>query len=126
MHAIILIHLFLRYSEEIRLKGRRSTMNPTNAAHEVLLREGYGSSESFVTHYALIIALSKIDQYQAECDLYSEKYGMNAESLEGDLRKVKGAEDFEKEEDLEDWEFAMDALKWWQKKADELKASRTD
>jgi hypothetical protein len=100
-------------------------MNPTNAAQEVLLREGYVSSENFINNFALIIAVSKIDQYQAECDLFREKYGMNAEELEGDLRKVKGAEDFEKEEDLEDWGFALDALKWWQKKADELKASRT-
>jgi hypothetical protein len=98
-------------------------MNPTNAAHEVLLKEGYVSSDSFVNDYALIIAISKIDRYKAECDFFREKYGMNAGDLESVLHKVKGEEDFEKEEDLEDWEFALDALKWWQQKADELKAS---
>jgi len=34
------------------------------------------------------------------------------------LRAKKGSEDFEKEEDLDDWEFAEAALRWWSEKAD--------
>jgi hypothetical protein len=101
-------------------------MNPSRTAGEILSKEGYTSPEHFVRDSALLIALSKIDQYRAECDLFKEKYRMELEDLEAGLRKTKGVEDFEKEEDLEDWEFALVALKWWQEKADELRASKAD
>lgn len=39
------------------------------------------------------------------------------------FRQIKGEENFEKEEDLDDWEFAFNALKWWDKKANELRIS---
>ena len=100
-------------------------MNSTHSAREILFKEGYTSPEHFIRDSALIIALSKIDQYKAECDSYKEKYGMEMEELEVILHKKKGAEDFEKEEDLEDWEFAVHAVRWWQEKADELRASKT-
>lgn len=37
------------------------------------------------------------------------------------LHAVKGKEDFEKENDLEDWEFVCNALIWWE---DKLRALR--
>jgi len=101
-------------------------MNPSRTAEEILSKEGYTSPNDFVRDSALLIALSKIDQYQAECDLLKEKYGMELEELEARLHKIKGTEDFEKEEDLEDWEFALSAVKWWREKADELRASKAD
>ncbi len=48
------------------------------------------------------------------------------EELKAVLHKDKGSEDFEKEENLEDWEFAVQAVRWWQEKADELRASEAD
>jgi len=41
--------------------------------------------------------------------------------LNSNIHNVKGKEDFQKEEDLEDWEFANKALKWWEKKLKELR-----
>ena len=98
-------------------------MNSSNVAREILFKEGYTSSESFIRDSALIIALSKIEQYKAECDSYKGKYGMEMEELKAILHKDKGSEDFKKEEDIEDWEFAVQAVRWWQEKADELRAS---
>jgi hypothetical protein len=101
-------------------------MNLSHTAGEILSKVGYTSAEHFVRDSALLIALSKIDQYKAECDLFRERYGMELEELEATLRKTRGMEDFGKEEDLEDWEFAFSAVKWWQEKADELRASKAD
>ena len=78
-------------------------MKPSNSAREILFKEGYSSPENFIRDSALIIALSRIDQYEAECDSFKGKYGMEMEELEAILHKDKGAEDFEKEEDFEDW-----------------------
>lgn len=100
-------------------------MNVSRSAHEILLREGYESLGSFIHDSVLIIALSKIDQYEAECDLFAGKHGMSLEDLESILHKDRGSEDFEKEEDLEDWEFAVHAVKWWKERADELRTSQT-
>jgi len=102
---------------------RVKKMNASNIAREILFKEGYTSSESFIRDSALIIALSKIDQYKAECDSFKGKYGIEMEELKAALHKNKGSEDFEKEENLEDWEFAVQAVRWWQEKADELRAS---
>jgi hypothetical protein len=101
-------------------------MDLSHTTAEILSKEGYTSPEHFVRDSALLIALSKIDRYKAECDFFKQKYGMELEDLEADLRKVKGMEDFKKEEDLEDWEFASGALKWWQEKVDELRSSKAD
>ncbi len=95
-------------------------MDVAEAAKEVLLKEGYFSGERLIRDQALLIALSKIEQYKAECDYYEHKYGSLIDDFEAALRAERGKEDFQKEEDLDDWEFASAALKWWTGKADEL------
>lgn len=100
-------------------------MNANNCANEIFFKEGYGSFENFMFDSALIIALSKIDQYEAESDLYKDKYGMDIKNFENELHKKKGSEDFKKEEDFEDWEFSTHAVKWWKERADELRATKT-
>jgi len=87
---------------------------------EILVGEGYSSPDELIRDWALITALSKVEQYRAECEFFRRKYGMELEEFESLLRERKGQEDFEKEEDLEDWEFAASALKWWEKKLKEL------
>ena len=98
-------------------------MTATNAANEILIKEGYLTQEAFIKDSALIIALSKIEQYQAECDFFNHKHNMEVKEFEQHLHQEKGMEDFKKEEDLEDWEFTLSALKWWKEKANELRIS---
>ncbi len=98
-------------------------MDTLDTAKEILFKEGYGFPDRFIQDCALMIALSKIEQYRSECDFFEHKHLMKLEIFESSLRQIKEEEDFEREEDLDDWEFAFNALKWWEKKADELRIS---
>jgi len=94
-----------------------------NVSKEVLFKEGYGSTDEFIRDWALIMALSRLEQYRAENDFFEKKYEMNLEEFESFLHKEKGKEDFEKEEDIEDWEFSLNALRWWEEKIRELQSA---
>jgi len=91
-----------------------------DSINEVLLREGYGSPHALIKDWALIVALSKLEKYRAECDFFQKKYGTTLEDFEAQLHRERGQEDFEKEDDINDWEFSLEALKWWEKKIKEL------
>ena len=91
-----------------------------DSLNEVIFREGYGSPTALMKEWALIVALSKVEQYKVECDFFQKKYGMTMEDFESRLRGERGREDFEKEDDMNDWEFSLEALKWWEKKIKEL------
>jgi len=91
-----------------------------NSLNEVLLREGYDSPHALMKDWALIVALSKVEQYRADCDFFQKKHGMTMEAFESHLHRETGSEDFEKEDDINDWEFSLEALKWWEKKIKEL------
>lgn len=99
-------------------------MNREDSVEEVLRREGYGSSDDFMRDWALILALSKLDQYRAEIGLFEKKYRMTFEEFESLLHSKKGEEDFHKEEDVEDWEFSLNALNWWEGKIEELRSAQ--
>jgi|GEM_PF-1281265 hypothetical protein len=92
-------------------------MDTLNIAKEILFKEGYGFTDRVIQDCALMLALSKIEQYRSECDFFEHKYSMKLEQFGYVLRQTKGEENFEKEEDLDDWEFAFNALKWWEQKA---------
>ncbi len=90
------------------------------ALTEVLFEEGYDSSEELIRDWTLMMALSRLEQYQAECEFFERKYNMTLEEFEHLAHEQKGQEDFEQEEDIEDWEFSAQALNWWQAKVEEL------
>jgi hypothetical protein len=92
-----------------------------NAVEDILLKEGYTSAESLIKDTSYLFALARIEQYKAECEFYENKYRTKVKKFEQSLHKKVGKEDFQKEEDLEDWEFAVAALAWWTEKAKELK-----
>lgn len=90
------------------------------ALTEVLLKEGYASSNELVRDWTLLIALSKLEQYQAEREFFEKKYNAPFEQVEQQVHQTRNQEDFAQEAELEDWEFAISALKWWQGKVEEL------
>jgi len=92
----------------------------------VLFREGYDSSKAFIRDWALLVFLSRVEQYRAECDFFQKKYGMRMEEFKSYLHKESGGEDFKKEDDINDWEFSIKALKWWEKKIKELQDVTAD
>lgn len=63
----------------------------------------------------LLFVLSKIDQYKGEKEFFQSKYKKDFNIVEQEAHSVKGKEDFEIEEDLEDWEFAIKSLEYWEK-----------
>jgi len=63
----------------------------------------------------LLFVLSKIDQYKGEKDFFENKYKKDFNEVEQEVHSIKGKEDFKLEEDLEDWEFAIKSLQYWEK-----------
>ena len=91
-------------------------MQPANIIKDILLEDGYASSEDLVKDWSRLVVLSRIEQYRAEKEAFEQKYGASVSEFEKELHARKGGEDFAKEEDLEDWEFACRALTWWEDK----------
>lgn len=87
---------------------------------EVFLEEGYASVDELFRGWALMTALAKQDQYRAECERFEQKYGVSFDELESSIHATKGQEAFDTEDDLVDWEFALQALTWWRAKVEEL------
>jgi hypothetical protein len=94
-----------------------------NASTQVLLEDGYRSTDEVFRGWALMTAMSKLEQYRAECESLAKKHGQTLVEFESTAHAVKGCEDFGAEEDLEDWEFAAQALAWWQAKIEELRGA---
>ena len=94
-----------------------------NATTQVLLEDGYRSTDEVFRGWALMTAMSKLEQYRAECESLAKKHGQTLAEFEVQAHAVKGREDFGAEEDLEDWEFAAQALAWWQAKIEELRGA---
>ena len=87
------------------------------------LKQALQFDVGLIHDWALFLALSRSEQYSAECELFERKYGMKLEELENRLHREKGMEDFEQEEDLDDWEFCLNAMKWWKDKVKELQSA---
>ena len=91
-------------------------MQNTAIINEILFEDGYLSSDDVLKDWSVMIALSRIDQFRGEKESFENRYKKSFDSYEKDLRATRGKEDFEKENDLEDWEFACKALIWWDDK----------
>ena len=81
-------------------------MQNTAIINEILFEHGYLSPDDALKDWSVMIALSRIDLFRAEKESFENKYKKSLDSYEKDLHAVIGKEDFEKENDLEDWEFA--------------------
>ncbi len=89
------------------------------AVQEILQTEGFESAQSLAESWALMVALSKIDEYRAEIERFEQKYGMPFEQYQQKI-EFAGGEDFEKEDDFDDWVFARSALESWHRRVKEL------
>lgn len=81
-------------------------MSEVNETIKTIFEQSDGmNSEEALKEVSLLIALSKRDKYQMECQHF-EKH----------LHTISNAEDYDKENDLDDCEFAVSSLNWWQKR----------
>ena len=95
----------------------------TTAATQVLLEEGYRSTDELLRSWALMTAMSRLEQYRAEGELFERKYRGTFTVVEHAVHTTKGQEDYEQEHDLEDWEFAEKAMAWWQSRVEDLRVA---
>ncbi|MBU0988895.1 MAG: hypothetical protein KJ823_01780 [Proteobacteria bacterium] len=93
------------------------------AIEEVQFSERYDTPKAFIKDLALMLPLSRVEQYRAECEFFQKKYAMSMEEFESRLHEEKGYEDFEKEDDLADWQFSLETLRWWEEKERNLQKS---
>lgn len=94
-------------------------------SEEILTKEGYTSSEDLLRDISLLLGLSKVEQYRAECELFQKKYSTTLKEFEASVHKERNKEDFEQEAELEDWEFSWNALKWREQKVKELRGVKS-
>jgi hypothetical protein len=99
-------------------------MTKKDAVSEIMVREGYTSMDMLARDWAYMVALSNIEKFRAECEYFQNKYGMDFTAFDRHIHGQKGHEDFVKEEDFEDWEFAQNARRWWEEKLDELQSAQ--
>jgi hypothetical protein len=96
-------------------------MNTTNQTIDSILKQSIGiDREEALKDISLLIAIAKRDRYAMECQRFEKKYNMKFKVFEKSLRKVTGEEDYQKENDLDDWEFAISSQNWWQQKIEAL------
>ncbi len=86
----------------------------------ILEKSGDVNKEELLKEISLLIALSKRDKYQLECKKFEQKYQTTFDHFERLLHTQKNHEDYRKEGDLDDWEFAISSRKWWEKRIEEM------
>ncbi|MCU0501622.1 MAG: hypothetical protein MUC51_07615, partial [Anaerolineae bacterium] len=64
------------------------------ATNQILLEEGYRSAEDVLRGWALLTAMSRVEQYRAECEALQKKHGTSLAELERAAHAIKGQEDF--------------------------------
>lgn len=88
---------------------------------QVLSSSGFTNPEAAALEVSLTVALAKVSQYERECFGFRRKYSESLESFRERVQDVIGAEDFNIEDDLVDWEFAERALALWQQRVEVLR-----
>jgi hypothetical protein len=65
-------------------------------------------------NYAINIIYNKVSKYEAEINFFKNKYVCSFEELKNKTQDIKNEENFEWDDDLLDWEFAIENFKYWQ------------
>ena len=92
-----------------------------DAMAEALAAGGFPSLEAAAWQVSLTVALSKVSAYERECESFRRKYDQPLEAFRRNVEAMSTREDFAMEDDLEDWEFATQALQLWQKRVEILR-----
>ncbi len=87
---------------------------------EILTRAGETEAGALREH-AVLLSLSKLSHYEAECRRFEKKYSDSFEPFHARVRAIQGEEDFEVEDDLIDWEYAHRSREWWACRVEELR-----
>ena len=81
-----------------------------------IYREIAVSPINLLQNYALNHIRSKIQKYEAENSYFIKKYSCNLKDFKNMVESMENEENFTLEDDLMDWEFAVENLIFWQRK----------
>jgi len=90
---------------------------------DVLNKTGQ-TEASVLREHLLLTGMAKLSRYEAECSFLEKKYGESLDSFKKRIREKQEHEDFAKEDDLMDWEYADAALKWWLSQLEDIRRAR--
>ncbi|MBC8179840.1 hypothetical protein H8E88_01835 [candidate division KSB1 bacterium] len=80
------------------------------------------SPEYILKGYAISAIYSKIDKYKSESNLFERKYKCDYHQFKNRIEAMENKENFKWEDDLMDWQFAVENINYWQFKLKEIEA----
>ena len=89
-----------------------------------ILKEFSMDITSVLKDYLFTEILARIADFKAEVEYFEKKYGKSFEEVQKEY--LENEENFEIYEDLMAWEFAIEGLKYCEKKLNELKSVFAD
>ncbi len=90
------------------------------ATQDVLAPFHFSSLEDAALTFLHLSSLAKLSEYRRDHQNFREKYGMSFESFKKEVDKKVNKESFEEEDDYMAWQYAHDALRYWEQKVQEL------
>lgn len=85
-----------------------------------LYSEMHISPENILRGYAISTIYSKIDKYKSESNLLERKYKCAYQQFKNRVETMENEENFQWEDDLMDWQFAVENINYWQNKLEEI------
>jgi hypothetical protein len=85
-----------------------------------IYNEMHISPVDLLRKYALTYIHGRIQKYEAENSFFERKYESVFDSFKRKVTSIENEEDFEWDDDLMDWEFAVSNLDLWRKRAQEI------
>lgn len=86
---------------------------------EILIKTGQ-TKDSVLREHIVMTGLAKLSRYEAQCAYFESKYKETLETFQKHMRQEE-KEDFAKEDDLMDWEYADAAFQWWKAQLKDIK-----
>ena len=90
------------------------------AALSKVYQEMHLSPVELLKDYALSQIQARIQKYEAEASFFATKHESSFEAFRERIESMENQEEFEAEDDLMDWEFAVVSLDYWKEKAREI------
>ena len=75
----------------------------------IISQFGFKDLKSFIKNQALLMLVAKIDKFEAENRRYEARYKTSFTDFRKKMEEMHGMEDFDKEDDYLDWQFAVEA-----------------
>lgn len=87
---------------------------------DVLEALDYSNTDDIALDHVLLEAKAKCSEYREEVKRFEEHYGLDFEEFKDRIETKENDEDFEEEEDLMAWKFAVESLEYWEERVDLL------